>query len=29
MNAVCDRLEDESDSFVAEASRRILEKTEW
>ena len=29
MNAVCDRLKEESDPFVAAASRRILEKTEW
>lgn len=29
MNAVCDAVHDPRDPFVAEASRRILETSEW
>jgi len=29
INRVCDRVGDQNDEFVAEAARRILEKTEW
>jgi metal-responsive CopG/Arc/MetJ family transcriptional regulator len=29
MNKVCDKLGDQHDEFVAEASRRILENVEW
>jgi metal-responsive CopG/Arc/MetJ family transcriptional regulator len=29
MNRVCDELGDTDDQFVSEASRRILERTEW
>ena len=29
MNAVCDRMEEASEPFVAKSSRLILEKTEW
>jgi len=28
MNAVCDRIADQEDSFVARAGRRVLEKSE-
>jgi metal-responsive CopG/Arc/MetJ family transcriptional regulator len=29
INRVCDQVGDQNDEFVAEAARRILEKTEW
>lgn len=29
MNRVCDIIKDGSDAFVAEASRRILDRSEW
>jgi metal-responsive CopG/Arc/MetJ family transcriptional regulator len=29
MNAVCDRIGDQEDSFVARAGRRVLEKSDW
>jgi len=29
MYAVCDRIGDKPDSFVARAGRRVLEKSEW
>lgn len=29
INRVCDQVGDQRDEFVAAASRRILEKTEW
>lgn len=29
MNRVCDIIKDGSDGFVAEASRRILDRSEW
>ena len=29
MNAVCDRIVDKADSFVARAGRRVLEESEW
>ncbi len=29
INRVCEQVGDETDEFVAEAARRILEKTEW
>jgi metal-responsive CopG/Arc/MetJ family transcriptional regulator len=29
INRVCDQVGDQGDAFVAAASRRVLEKTEW
>ena len=29
MNRVCDQLDDQKDAFVADAGRRVLERTEW
>jgi metal-responsive CopG/Arc/MetJ family transcriptional regulator len=29
INRVCDQVGDQHDEFVSEATRRILEKTEW
>jgi metal-responsive CopG/Arc/MetJ family transcriptional regulator len=29
INRVCDQIDDQRDEFVSEATRRILEKTEW
>jgi hypothetical protein len=29
MNTVCDNVSEQSDAFVAEASRRVLESSEW
>jgi metal-responsive CopG/Arc/MetJ family transcriptional regulator len=29
MNTVCDNVNDHEDTFVAEASRRVLESSEW
>jgi metal-responsive CopG/Arc/MetJ family transcriptional regulator len=29
MNAVCDRIVDQQDPFVARAGRRVLENSEW
>lgn len=29
INRVCDQVDDQRDEFVSEATRRILEKTEW
>jgi metal-responsive CopG/Arc/MetJ family transcriptional regulator len=29
MNAVCDTMNDQQDTFVVQASRRVLENSEW
>ena len=29
MNLICDRVGDEEDTFVAAASRRVLDRSEW
>ncbi len=29
MNKVCDAVNDQNDSFVAEATRRVLDQSEW
>jgi metal-responsive CopG/Arc/MetJ family transcriptional regulator len=29
INEVCDKLDDQTDTFVRTAARRVLEKTEW